>query len=117
MGVNPSVGERAAVGGLTAQYLVAAEVAYQRIKSGSLEWVQLVDPDAGRVDDVLIASPGKLDAYQIKWAAVKSTYTFRRLLTGTTTAPSIWRQLAQGWRLLSDQHEDRAPERRRTLFG
>lgn len=64
---RPADGERRAVRNLTAQYVVAAMLTYDAIRSGELVWVRLVDPDAGRLDDVIIGRNGRVDAYQIKW--------------------------------------------------
>ncbi|MDE2369699.1 MAG: hypothetical protein KGN16_12080 [Burkholderiales bacterium] len=107
MSTSPSVGERAAVSGYTLQYLIAADLIYAEISAGTLEWVGLVDPDAGRVDDVLIATSGWIDAYQVKWAQPKSTYTFAAFTNPTEKKPSLWVQLADGWKALSKGHPER----------
>lgn len=104
---SPSVGERAAISGYTLQYLIAADLVYAQICSGTLEWVQLVDPDAGRVDDVIIATPGWIDAYQVKWAQSKSTYTFGSFTTSKDKKPSLWKQLSDGWQSMQLAHPDR----------
>jgi hypothetical protein len=108
MNRSPASGERAAIGGFTSQYLVASEMVLQKILAGSFEWVRLVDPDAGRVDDVIIASPNRLDAFQVKWASTKSTYTFGSITKGSDDGPSLWNQLAQGWRSLRTQYPNRS---------
>ena len=69
--IFPASGERAAISGYSAQYIVAAEIIYEHIKRGSLDWIRLIDPEAGRVDDVVIGSTGRVDAYQVKWAHLK----------------------------------------------
>jgi hypothetical protein len=107
MTTSPSVGERAAISGYTLQYLIAAELVYAEISSGTLEWVQLVDPDAGRVDDVIIATPGWIDAYQVKWAQSKSTYTFGNFTNSSGKKPSLWKQLSDGWQSIQLAHPDR----------
>jgi hypothetical protein len=62
------------------------------------------DDDAGRVDDVIVVSPGRLDAYQIKWAKAQKSYTFQAILKSSPEAPSIWRQLSEGWKALRMHH-------------
>lgn len=104
---SPSVGERAAISGYSLQYLIAADLVYEQIRSGALEWVQLVDPDAGRVDDVIISTPGWVDAYQVKWAQSKSTYTFANFISAKGGNPSLWRQLSDGWQSVQLAHPDR----------
>jgi hypothetical protein len=106
---SPSVGERTAISGYSAQYLIAADLVYEQIRSGALEWVQLVDSDAGRVDDVIVATPGWIDAYQVKWAQSKSTYTFADFTSAKGGKPSLWRQLSDGWQCMQLAHPDRRP--------
>ena len=54
----PAMGERNAVLGYAAQYLLAAGLIYDHLLDGRLEWIAVADPEAGRVDDVQIAIPG-----------------------------------------------------------
>jgi hypothetical protein len=65
---SPADGERRSLRNLTAQYLVASMLVYDAIRSGELDWMRLVDPEAGRLDDVVIGRSGRVDAYQIKWS-------------------------------------------------
>jgi hypothetical protein len=53
--------------GYSAQYEVAAELIYDSLVAGELQWIRVADPSAGRVDDLQLASPRRLDAYQVKW--------------------------------------------------
>lgn len=62
----PSEGERRALSGYVPQYLVAAELILQRLRQGDFEWIRLVDPQVGQVDDIQIATGGRVDAYQVK---------------------------------------------------
>lgn len=110
-GTDPADGERRAVRGYSAQYRVAAELIYDALLDGTLEWVRLADPEAGRLDDIQIARPSRLDAYQIKWGEYEDRITFRDLVTetgsGGSTKPSPIAQLADGWQRLSSLHEGR----------
>jgi hypothetical protein len=110
-GRRPADGERRAVRNLSAQYKVAAVLVYDALRKGALEWVRLVDPDAGRLDDVLIAQPGRLDAYQIKWSEYRNEVRFRDLVTGTTVSnkpyPAPFELMADGWRRLRVSHPTR----------
>ena len=50
-----------------AQYSIAAEIIYSALVAEELEWIAIADPDAGRLDDIQVATPGRIDAYQVKW--------------------------------------------------
>jgi hypothetical protein len=67
-GRPPAEGERSAVLGFVPQYEVAAALALRALTDETLEWIALLDPTAGRLDDFQLATPGQLDAYQIKWS-------------------------------------------------
>ncbi len=78
-----AAGERAALGGYIPQYEVAADLALRALVEQSLDWISILDPAAGRLDDFQIATAGRLDAYQIKWSASATRFSwpvFRSLL-------------------------------------
>jgi hypothetical protein len=64
----PAMGERRAIGGYHPQYRVAAGLIIRALRNGTLEWIRVADPEAGRVDDLQIADGGLLDAFQVKWS-------------------------------------------------
>lgn len=104
-----SSGERAAIIGYSAQYRIAAKVIYSALVAEELEWVALADPEAGRVDDIQVASSGRLDAYQVKWGEQIGSLSFNDLTSGkgdTTLASSkgLIGQLAGGWHKLKLAH-------------
>jgi hypothetical protein len=106
---SPSQGERNAARGLSAQYRVAADLIYARLLEGTLEWIRVADPEAGRVDDIQIATTNRIDAYQVKWSEFSESITFAALRAdeisdGKIKKPNLVRQLADGWRALSDLH-------------
>lgn len=107
----PAEGERRALRNLSAQYHVAASLVRDALLDGELEWVRLVDPEAGRLDDVVIGRPGRVDAYQVKWSAYRGTVTFRQLITDSSvsgkTYPAPFKLLADGWRDLRAAHPGR----------
>lgn len=63
---NSGDGERTAMLGYVPQYEIAAGLIYEALLDGTLEWFRVADPKAGSLDDILIATTGKLDAYQVK---------------------------------------------------
>jgi hypothetical protein len=65
----PAEGERSAMLGLVAQYEVAAGLALEALNGEiALQWLAILDPRAGRLDDFQLATADRLDAYQIKWS-------------------------------------------------
>jgi hypothetical protein len=105
--IRPADGERAAVGGFSAQYRVAAALIYRSVWKGRLEFIRLADPEAGRVDDIQIATPGQLDAYQVKWSAKPSSLTFSALVSADAEKPALIKQLADGWKALTASNVSR----------
>jgi hypothetical protein len=107
----PAEGERRALRNLSAQYRVAGKLVYDALIDGELEWVRLLDPEAGRLDDVQIAQSGRLDAYQIKWSDYRRQVTFNQLISETTVSskcyPAPFKLLADGWQALQAAHPDR----------
>jgi hypothetical protein len=55
------------------------------------------DPNAGRTDDFRFATITWLDAYQVKWSLNPGSFTLNDLLKINDNAPSLIRQLADGW--------------------
>src|SRR5688572_26888604 len=98
-GTPPAAGERRAMGGYLPQYVGAAGLVLEALRRGTLQWLRVADPEAGAMDDLQIASPGRLDAYQFKWSGYAGPFTFNDLV-GPTPESSITRVLADGWTLL-----------------
>lgn len=101
------MGERRAAGGLRAQYQVAAFLTYEALLNGALEGVRIADPEAGRVDDFQLLSPGRLDAYSVKWERHPEPFTLRKLISPSEDKPSLIAQLADGWKKLRARDSDR----------
>ena len=102
----PGLGERNAVLGYAAQYLLAAGLIYDHLLDGRLEWIAVADPEAGRVDDVQIAIPGLLDAYQFKWHEYPPSLTYGEL-KGGASGGGLVAHLADGWARLCKSNADR----------
>ncbi len=101
---GPADGERRAITGYLAQYRVAAELILRALREGTLSWIRVGDPRAGRVDDIQIGRLTRVDAYQVKWSTHPGTITFSDFTRPSPSAPSLLRQLVDGWKLLSRQH-------------
>ncbi|MFT8762917.1 MAG: ATP-binding protein [Gluconobacter potus] len=110
LSVAPADGERRAIRNLKAQYNVAAKLVRDALLDGDLEWVRLVDPEADRLDDVIIGRPRRVDAYQIKWSDYRSNITFRDLITASKVSgkpyPAPFKLLADGWRAIRRDFPD-----------
>jgi len=100
----PSEGERSALKGYHNQYKVAASLIYEGLLNRTLREAILVDPEAGRVDDIQILTENRLDAYQVKWGTSSQNFTythFREIKkTKTGETPNLINQLADGWKRL-----------------
>lgn len=107
MKTKPGDGERRAASGYRPQYLVGASLILKALEQGDLEWIRVADPEAGRVDDIQIATTGRVDAYQVKWAQYGDTVTWRNLTHPTDEEPALFNQLAQGWEELREAHPNR----------
>lgn len=105
-------GERTAMLGYVPQYEIAAGLIYDALLDGCLEWVRVADPDAGSVDDILISTTGRVDAYQVKWAEYTNAISFSDfVLDGTTKSGgirlSLFRQLVEGWKTLNQSYPEK----------
>ena len=96
----PAAGERRAIRGYAAQYRFAAARILSAIRGAGLEWIRIADPDAGRVDDLQIGRPNRVDGYQVKWSLFPGALTFHGVTQDVDEKPSLLRQLADGWERL-----------------
>ena len=79
---------------------------------GDLEWIRVADPEAERVDDIQLGTPGRVDGVQVKWDRTPKTVSWAWLLNPSKTKPSLARQLADGWKNVNTPEEVRAEEAR-----
>ncbi len=103
----PASGERAAITGYEQQYRASAGMILRALQRRELEWVRVADMTAGRVDDLQLATPGRLDAYQFKFGTWPGSLTLNQLLKPDKSAPPLLRSLAAGWRERAANFPDR----------
>jgi hypothetical protein len=101
---EPAWGERDAQTGYYPQYKLSAEILVRSIRRGDLLWIALADPKAGRVDDFQIAAGRTIDAYQFKWSRYGGNFSYVDLTKGSSSAPGLIKQLADGWTKLKEQN-------------
>ena len=98
-------GERRALRGYRWQYDHIAALVYDALYDGDFVSLRLTDPEAGRVDDLVLNRRGRTDAYQFKSAEYDSYVTFHQIIQRQRTrsggtGPSLVRSLADGWKSL-----------------
>ncbi len=91
--IAPAEGERRAIRGYYSQYHLATSLIIKGLLDKSLVKVVLVNLDAGRIDDILIFSAHRLDAYQVKWSIADKYWNFKTdLINSKSGNPSILSQ-------------------------
>ena len=98
-------GERQALRGYRWQYDHIATLVYDALYDGDFVSLRLTDPEAGRVDDLVLSRRGRTDAYQFKSTEYGGTVSFNQIVQGQRTrsggaGPSLVRSLSDGWKSL-----------------
>jgi len=99
-------GERAAQIGYYPQYCIAADKVYQGLLEGTFKSLSITDPSAGAVDDILIFSTNRIDAYQVKWTEQQGYLSFKDFIRGSTGADSLFGTLAYGWKIITEKYHN-----------
>ena len=104
-------GERSAMLGYVPQYEIAADLIYDKLLDGTLEWIKVADPEAKTLDDIQIASEGALNAYQVKWAEFSNTISYADFIRDDKKSdnikPSLFKQLVEGWSEFKEKYPER----------
>ncbi|MFX1477684.1 MAG: hypothetical protein ACFFCI_06100 [Promethearchaeota archaeon] len=102
--VAPAEGERRAIKGYEPQYHLATCLVINGLHDETFEKIQMVNPEAGRVDDIIIHSSYQIDAYQVKWS--ENYWNYKTDFIGPQdNAPCILKQLVDGWNRLKVQNK------------
>ncbi|GAA2736913.1 hypothetical protein GCM10009867_22480 [Pedococcus aerophilus] len=97
----PSDGERNALVGYSAQFVLAAKVVHRYIPT--LQWIRVADPSAGVADDFQFVAAGHRHALQVKWSQYPNTFNFSDLLGSVDGKPSLFAALAEAWKRLRNE--------------
>lgn len=106
MSASPASGERAALRGFRSQYDHIAALVYDALLDDNLVQLRLTDPEAGRVDDLVLVRRDGAHGYQFKSSNSPEALTLSRLVVSGATrsgspASSLLRSLSDGWQSLS----------------
>lgn len=101
-------GERSALRGYAWQYNQLAARVYDSLCDDTFELLRLVDPEVGKVDDLVLVTTRGSSGFQFKSQEFVRPLTLGQLLkvtptrSGGTAASLIW-ELASGWKILDDE--------------
>lgn len=103
MTVSSASGERAALGGYRWQYDQIADRVYDALFDRDFVSLRLTDPDAGRIDDMVLVRSGRTDAFQFRSSRGSGPLTFSQVTDQQTNRsgkriPSLAESLANCWR-------------------
>ena len=97
---NSARGEKTAVGGTWAQYEYSACIIYKLMQADTFEWITVLDPDAGILDDLLFKASDCVLGIQVKTEMVpKPVALHKRLIDGC-----LIREIARSWASLEAKH-------------
>jgi hypothetical protein len=96
-----AAGERRALIGLLPQYKVAAALVLAAMRRRELEFIELTNDGNAAVDDLVIATASRIDAYQVKWREHPEAFTFNRLKASNGNCENQIRDLFEGHRAIS----------------
>ena len=107
----PAAGEQAALRGFRWQYDQIAALVYDALLDGDFVALRLADPNAGRVDDLVLIRRGGVHGYQFKSVKFNRLTSFKQVVRRQTTrsggqAPSLIQSLADGWQRLRSQEDN-----------
>ena len=110
MTASPASGERAALRGYRWQYDHVATLVYDALIDDDFVSLRLTDPQAGKVDDLVLLTRDGADGYQFKSTQFDGFLTFGQIIASQRTrsgqpAPSLMKVLADGWTLLQQEHD------------
>lgn len=79
----------------------------RELASRQLDAVCLADPEAGRVDDLVIVTGNIVTGHQVKWSVFAGEFTFNELSHEQDANTGLIRDLADGWKRLQVLYPDK----------
>lgn len=101
--VAPGEGERRAQRGYVPQYDLAAQVIYEALAAGRLQWVGVADRKAGIFDDVVLGLHDRIAAHQVKTSRDPEPFNIKTIMLG---AENLWARMLETRRKLSAGYPD-----------
>lgn len=105
----PAEGERSALRGYTWQYDHIASLVYDSLIDDEFISLRLTDPDASRIDDLVLTRHGRTDLYQFKSSRHGRNLTFNNVVKDLqdhgSNATTLAGDLGDCWKSLRDQEE------------
>lgn len=98
---SSAAGERRALLGFLPQYRTAAGLVLNALRRRELDFVELTHDANGAVDDLVIGTPARVNAYQVKWREHPTAFTFRQLTVVGGNGRSLIGDLYEGHELLA----------------
>lgn len=83
---------------------VVCSIILDRLRKQDVAWVRIADPEARRVDDLLIAGRSRIDAYLIRWSEWAETLSLADLVEEADGKRCLVKRLASGWKKLKRQY-------------
>jgi hypothetical protein len=111
MDQSAASGERNALRGYRWQYDQLSAIVYDALLDDELQSLRLTDPEAGKVDDLVLVTATRRSGYQFKSAQPPGMITYTDLVKPRRTrsgrqAPSWLKSLGDGWVALTDGGTD-----------
>lgn len=110
MSSPPASGEQAAARGYQWQYDHIALLVYNALYNNSFESLRLADPEAGRIDDLVLVRGGRIDFYQFKSSTRTDGFTFGNLVkqknSDRAEGTTLIKDLGDCWNANKDQYRD-----------
>ncbi len=99
---SPASGERNALRGYRWQYDQLASIVYDSLLDGAFQSLRLTDPEAGKVDDLVLITGNERAGHQFKSEEPPEMITFNDIVKPRKTrsgkhAPSWLKALGDGW--------------------
>ena len=84
---------------------VMCSIILDRLKRQDVVWIQIINPEMRRVEDLQVATQTRIDAYLLRWSEWADKLTLQNLTSEGAAEGTLMKQLADGWQELKVQHQ------------